>query len=235
MLVASLLAVLGATAAAPPVEIALGGREVRIADVAALTGFGAAAHPRFASRVIASIPRGRTRLSMTRDALVGLVGRSVPGLAGRMMPGAGAVTFHALPHAVDANEIQGGCSATAQPIAEGTALTPADIVTVPCDAGPIDAGPIDAPVRFDRRASALRASVALAAGTRLGRIALPGAPDVDSGDRLTLISAVGPVRVERQVVALQAGRSGGRVFVRDAEGQVLAAPLAVAASAEESR
>ena len=58
---------------------------------------------------------------------------------------------------------------------------------------------------------------------------------MDSGDRLTLISAVGPVRVERQVVALQAGRAGGRVFVRDAEGQVVAAPLAVAASAEDLR
>lgn len=230
MLGASLLAVLGATAVAPPVEIALAGREVRMADVAALTGFGPAAHPRFATRVIASIPRGRTRLSMTQEALAGLVGRSVPGLAGRMMPGAGAVTFRALPSAVEATGIQGGCSATAQPIAQGTALTPADIVTVLCDAGSIDA-----PVRFDRRASAVRASVALAAGTRLGRIALPGAPDVDSGDRLTLVSAVGPVRVERQVVALQAGRAGGRVFVRDAEGQVVAAPLAIAATAEDLR
>ena len=141
MLGASLLAVLGATAAAPPVEIALAGREVRIADVAALTGFGPAAHPRFASRVIASIPRGRNRLSMTRDALAGLVGRSVPGLAGRMMPGAGTVTFRAFPRAVDANEIPGGCSATAQPIARGATLTPADIVTVPCDAGLVDAEP----------------------------------------------------------------------------------------------
>lgn len=213
------------TAATPPIEIVLRGRDVRLADVAALAGFRPAAHPRFATRVLASIPRGRTRLSMTREALAGLVGRSVPGLAGRLTPGAGAVTFHVLSKLAEPNGVQGDCYATAQAVAQGTALTPADIVAVPCEAEPNVA-----PIRFDRRASAVRASVALAAGTRLGRIALPAAPDVDRGDRLTLASTVGPVRVERQVVALQAGRAGGRVFVRDAEGQVLAAPLAVAES-----
>jgi hypothetical protein len=33
------------------------------------------------------------------------------------------------------------------------------------------------------------------------------------------------VRVERRVVALQPGLSGGRLFVRDEEGQVSSAPL----------
>jgi flagella basal body P-ring formation protein FlgA len=98
---------------------------------------------------------------------------------------------------------------------------------------PCEATKVGAPVRFDRRASALRASAPLPAGTRLGRLALSAAPDIDKGDELTLRSTVGPVSVERQVVALQPGRSGGRVFVRDAEGQVMSAPLSVQPEADQ--
>lgn len=214
-------------AAAPGVVIDLPGREVRLGDVA---GLAPVAHPGLASRVIASVPRGRTQLSMTREALASLVRRSVPGLAGRMLAGAGSVTFKASPQPVEPKGQLSACAATAQPVAQGAALKPADIVAVPCEAEPVVV-----PVRFDRRAGAVRASAPLSAGTRLGRLALPGAPDIDKGDKLTLVSAVGPVRVERQVVALQAGRSGGRVFVRDAEGQVLAAPLAVSPSTEVAR
>jgi flagella basal body P-ring formation protein FlgA len=49
---------------------------------------------------------------------------------------------------------------------------------------------------------------------------------VDKGDKLTMVSTSGPVRVTREVVALQAGRAGGRLFVRDNEGNVTSAPLA---------
>lgn len=221
MLGASLfLAAVGATAAGPTVD--LRGRDIRLGDLAALAGFAPAAHPRLAARVIASVPPGRTQLSITQAALASLVRRNVPGLAGQLVPGAGVVTFRAPPQPIQTDLQLGACAAIAQPVAQGAAIKPADIVAVPCEA--TEAG---APLRFDRRASAIRASAPLPAGTRLGRVVLSAAPDVDKGDELTLVSAVGPVRVERQVVALQAGRSGGRVFVRDAEGQVVAAPLAV--------
>lgn len=217
-----LLAAAGAAVAVPTVSIDLRGREVRLGDVARLTGFAPAGDPALASRIIASVPRGRTQLSMTREALAGLVRRSVPGLGTWLRPGAGSVTFRAPARRHEAKGASGACAATAQPVAQDAALKTADIVTVPCEAREVGA-----PVRFDRRASAVRASAHLPAGTRLGRLALPAAPNVDRGDELTLLSRVGPVSVERQVVALQAGRSGGRVFVRDAEGQVVSAPLSV--------
>ncbi|HZF44360.1 MAG TPA: flagella basal body P-ring formation protein FlgA [Sphingomonadaceae bacterium] len=216
-----LLAALGAPAAAATVSIDLGGRDVRLADVARLTGFTPAGHPALASRIIASIPPSRTQLSMTRDALAGLVRRNVPGLGSRLLPAAGSVTFRAPAQPRAANVATGVCASTAQAVAKGAALTMADVVVVPCEAA------VSAPVRFDRSALALRASAHLPAGTRLGRLALPAAPDIDKGDELTLRSTVGPVSVERQVVALQSGRSGGRVFVRDAEGQVVSAPLSL--------
>ena len=72
-----------------------------------------------------------------------------------------------------------------------------------------------------------RAGTDLAAGTYLGRISAPPGVAVDKGAKLTLVATAGPVRVSREVVALQAGRPGGRLFVRDAEGNVTSAPLAV--------
>lgn len=49
---------------------------------------------------------------------------------------------------------------------------------------------------------------------------LPDPPAVQTGDELTLISRAGPVTVERSVTALQPGRSGRRLFVRDRAGHV---------------
>lgn len=54
---------------------------------------------------------------------------------------------------------------------------------------------------------------------------LPEPPEVKTGDRLTLVSRSGPVTVERQVTALQPGRSSRRLFVRDDAGQVSSIPL----------
>ena len=55
----------------------------------------------------------------------------------------------------------------------------------------------------------------------------PVAPDIDPGEALTLVSSVGPVRIQRKVIALQPGRDGRRVFVRDEDGQVLSVPLRI--------
>ena len=51
-------------------------------------------------------------------------------------------------------------------------------------------------------------------------------PAVEAGAKLTLVSRSGPVLLEREVTALQSARAGGRVFVRDGDGQVLAVTLA---------
>ena len=52
------------------------------------------------------------------------------------------------------------------------------------------------------------------------------APRVSAGDSLTLEVRVGPVKVEREVRALQSGWPGRRLFVRTPEGAVLSVRLA---------
>ncbi len=70
------------------------------------------------------------------------------------------------------------------------------------------------------------AAEAIAAGTYLGRVAPLRRASVVKGAELVLRSSAGPVVIERRVTAMQPGRAGGRIFVRDADGQVFAAPLA---------
>ena len=53
---------------------------------------------------------------------------------------------------------------------------------------------------------------------------------VASGVRLTLVSSVGAVTIERSVTTLQPARPGRRVFVRDTDGNVVVACLALGAS-----
>lgn len=49
----------------------------------------------------------------------------------------------------------------------------------------------------------------------------PPEESVSRGSRLTMVASVGPVRVTRAVEALQQTRPGGRLFVRDGDGQIL--------------
>ena len=115
-----------------------------------------------------------------------------------------------------------GCFAAARDLAAGAVLVPADLAAVACANGAKRA-----PLRYDRASGAPVTVAAVTAGTYLGHVLPLADARVEKGDKLTLRATAGPVTIERAVVAMQPGRSGGRVFVRDSEGKVFAAPLAV--------
>lgn len=81
--------------------------------------------------------------------------------------------------------------------------------------GRLDASRVPAIVRFERSAPA----VAHPTG------ALTAAPAVKPGEKLHVATRVGPVSIEREVLALQQGRPGRRMFVRAVDGTVFAAAL----------
>ena len=85
-----------------------------------------------------------------------------------------------------------------------------------------------AAIAYDRGRGRVIARVDLAAGTPLGRLVLPVEPAIQAGDTLALTSAVGLVQVRRAVKAMQAGRYGRRVFVKDAEDHVFSVPVGAA-------
>jgi flagella basal body P-ring formation protein FlgA len=126
---------------------------------------------------------------------------------------------------------QAACVAAARDIAAGEQIS-ADLL-VPVDCRAQSRGMRWA--RFDRMSGSLTAREALPAGTYLGRLSTAAAPLLPKGARVTLRASSGPAIVEREVTTLQPARAGQRVFVRDAEGNVFAAALAVSNTAPAIR
>lgn len=111
------------------------------------------------------------------------------------------------------------CMATTRAIPAGGTVSRSDFTPAACTEAP-------ATLRYDARLKAARAGRALEAGETVA--ALPGfaLPAVRSGETLHVRTQIGPVVVDREVVALQPGQPGGRIFVRTADGEVFAAVLA---------
>lgn len=91
--------------------------------------------------------------------------------------------------------------------------------------GPCSPRRLQRKLRYDPAARVVRAAVDLVPGEELGRAYLPERPTVLPGDHISLVVMVGPVLVTRAVTALQAGRPGRRLFVRDYAGKVFKAPV----------
>jgi hypothetical protein len=197
-------------------EIRLSDRTVRVSDVANLSGADSRGLRRLSRRPIARLPHDRESITLSRSTLADLLRRAVPSL--RILPETtGAVRLRA---PIAPPVVASSCLALSHAVPVGSPLSREDAVPVACDSSRRIAS-----VRFDRSDTRIRAVSDLAKGSYLGRTFLPTERGVMAGDRLTLRSAVGPVSIERAVVALQAGRSGRRLFVRDQDGQTIAAPL----------
>lgn len=80
-------------------------------------------------------------------------------------------------------------------------------------------------VSFDRSTRSAIVPRSIPVGTYLGQLWPHKTPILPKGSRMTLRAMSGPAIVEREVVTLQPGRSGERIFVRDDNGNVFAASL----------
>ena len=80
-------------------------------------------------------------------------------------------------------------------------------------------------VFYDRKSGVVRAKTDLPAGTQLGRIFLSGGRFVESGAVLNIRFNFGPVAVNRQVRAVQAGLNDTHIFVAGEDGQAFRIPV----------
>src|SRR5206468_11069407 len=161
------------------------------------------------ARIIALLPRADNSISLKRSAVASLVRRRVPML--QVEGGPGDITFRTRAAAPPPER---RCVALVRPIRAGQALSREDLAAESC------LHPESGSVRWDQRIQSLRATEDLVVGIHLGWIVSSDGPNVEAGDKLTLVSCAGPVRVTRIVTALQSGRSGQRVFVQDGDGHV---------------
>lgn len=121
-----------------------------------------------------------------------------------------------------------GCFEAARALPAGTPVVAENVVPVVCEPGRAAAG-----LRYDKSARAALLVAAVPEGEYLGRLPHPPSGRIAKGARLTLRSRAGPVVIEREVTALQAGRSGERIFVQDASGSTFAVTLLLASRATE--
>jgi len=75
--------------------------------------------------------------------------------------------------------------------------------------------------RYDRALDVSRAARAIAASEIVRAYPEFGDHIVLPGQTLRLVAASGPIRVEREVEALQPARPGQRLFVKSADGEIL--------------
>lgn len=199
----------------PSTLVELQDRAIRVVDVVDLHRLPSRGRVVLGAKVIAILPRNSSSISLKRSAVASLVRRRVPVLQAE--GGSGDITFR-VPVVEPPPEQR--CVALVRPIRAGQALSREDLAPASCIRTGRDL------LRYDQRNGSLRALRNLDAGVPLGQlVTAPDRPTVEAGDKLTLVSRSGPVRITRTVTALQSVRNGQRVFVQDGDGHVEAALL----------
>ncbi len=201
----------------PAGEVALAGREVRLADV----GHGIDAEA--GKLVIARLPVGRARIRLDRRQVAMLVERALPGAKVR---GADAGTISLV--APIRARVDGNCLELLTGLPAGQLVTPADVRAADCGESS------EAALRHDPATGGSIATAALKAGDVIRGGLLAAAPQVRKGQRLRLSARSGPVVIERPVTAMQAARPADRrIFVQTDDGQVFAAPVRAEAESHD--
>jgi flagella basal body P-ring formation protein FlgA len=132
-----------------------------------------------------------------------------------------AILLAAAPAAVSAAPPpEGLCLSAATSIAAGAAVGRSDFAPARCG----DSSP--RALRYDFASGALTAVRDIAKGETIDAPPDSLLTDIRAGDPLFLRVRVGGVVVEREVLAAQPGRHGGRIFARTADGRLVAAKVA---------
>lgn len=216
---APLLAAAAACGLLPSEALELRQREIHIADIVSLDCIAPSERRSVGALIIAVPPNDRRSAFVTRAALADLARRRVPALSDLGVGDGGEiVTLRGVARREAVDDLV--CYVAAHVIEAGEALDRASLVSAPCSA---DRG--RASLRYERLHGTVRAAERLAAGDYLGRVIAPREAFPDAEDALTLTVAAGPVRVERDVVAVQPSL-GEAIFVRDQGGLIFRAPTA---------
>lgn len=205
---------------AQPAEVQLESREIRAGDLSA------AAPNR--NEILLRFAANGDAVELTADDRRRLLRNRYPGLALPLLDD-GAIRFVA-GKSVASERATGICYATRRDIGAGEYILQQDLGEVDCEAKAPHA-----PLGYDRSAGAIYAAGSLPAFTYVGAIKASAAKPLRAGSKLTLRTVSGPVTVERDVWAMQAGRPGDRLFVKTSDGEILASRLSAQAQTENSQ
>lgn len=190
---------------------------VRLGEVLDLSGLPQDVRSRVEDIVLVRFRPGQTRLGFSTRRLYDRSRALAPAL-GPWLPTGDQTAVVVRLAAADQIAPTALCAKVTRPVARGQALSADAFKPALCG----DAAP-PAVARYDGEARLLRASRALEAGEIVVAPSGLERSAIMPGDRLTLVAVVGPVRIERQVEALQAADRGDDVFVRTDGGAVFSA------------
>lgn len=112
---------------------------------------------------------------------------------------------------------EGACLRALEPIPAGAYPLKAELAAEPCG----EAKP-EVALRFEPASRFVRASRGIEQGDVVAAVPPAYLADVRPGQKVKLSAHIGSVAIEREVEAVQPGRSGGKLFVRGADGKAFA-------------
>lgn len=191
-------------------EIVLADRNIRVGDIARAPGFE--------SEVVGVLPQQSTLVELDEGNARRMLRNRFPALQF-------ALRFEGrvrLSHPSLSQVRKGNCFAASADLAVGETITPSNVVEIECPSERAVAA-----LGYDAASGSPYARGPIPSGTNLGALRLNAVDVVPEGKAMTLRFAAGPVIVERDVVSLQPGVPGGRVFVKTEDGEVISTQLSL--------
>lgn len=190
-----------------PPQIELPDRSIRAGDLAHVPGREQV--------VLGTMPKGKTSVTVDAEAALALLRKHLP-FAELSLRYAESIVLLAPP----TSRLARACYEARNDIAMGAPVTADDVSAISCSEESVTGA-----LGYDRDRKTPVARGGIAAGAYLGAVRPLAGDVVGRGTRLTFRTGAGPVMIEREVEALQAGRTGGRIFARTRDGEVIAAPV----------
>jgi hypothetical protein len=213
--IALLAGLSGAACTLSPADaVALSERAVRIRDVVTLSCISPEQRDRVGAMELARLPPEVEAVTLSRAAITALARRRAPQLRALSEPGEESTMTLRLRRDTPTLE-QTSCYVATRTLARGAAVRAGDLAPGAC------ATTSDVFI-YDRRARVLRTTAPLSPGEPVGALAVLPRADFVAGDTLRLSRSSGLVRVERNVVALQAAPADASLFVRGEDGEIFA-------------
>lgn len=206
VLSALLLSAAAGSFAGPVVELET--RSIRASDLAELRSGG--------EIVVGTLPHGAGWTDIDPETARRLIANRLPGARFRLRH---AETIR-LAAGLQPDAGTAACYRAQADIAPGAIIRAADVCETQCAEEPVSGA-----LSYDRWLQAPIARDAIFGGEYLGSLR-PAADDlIAPGGHLVFRTGAGPVVIEREVDALQAGRPGDRIFARTSDGEVVTAPI----------
>ena len=204
-------------------------RHIKVSDVVDLSGVDSSIKNKLAEKIIATIPSGKSNVTLTRRGIADLIRKRIPGLPldeNHKNNELIRIEYSEIDKSVNKQK----CHNFKRPVSKGKAITAADLSVVPCDQNRELAA-----MKYNTLTSVLRATNDISAGSYAGSTVVTAIRYADTDDELVLRVVVGPVKIEKIVWALQPANGADRIFVKDRQGNVLRVPIQSPISQEEKK